>query len=143
MRILQPTTPEDIKAYFQLRWEVLRKPWGQPKGSEQDEYEDIAYHLMAINDDGLLVGAGRLHPVNSDTAQIRYMAVTSQARNQGIGAKIISGLEQQARRQHRTLIILNARDSALSFYQHHGYHSVEKGHALYDQITHTKMQKKL
>ena len=143
MNIIQPTSPEDMNAYFRLRWEILRAPWNQPIGSEQDEYESIAFHVMAKNDEGLVIGVGRLHSVDSCTAQIRYMAVNSQARNQGIGGMILNALEQQARRDNVSRVILSARDSALNFYIHHSYRSTGEGHTLYNQITHTTMQKDL
>ena len=31
-----PQTEEELEAYYQFRWEMLRKPLHQPKGSERD-----------------------------------------------------------------------------------------------------------
>ena len=39
MDIIQPKSPEDFKKYYNLRYEVLRKPWNQPIGSERDRKE--------------------------------------------------------------------------------------------------------
>ena len=31
-----PQTAEELEQYYQFRWEMLRKPLHQPKGSERD-----------------------------------------------------------------------------------------------------------
>ena len=31
-----PQTEEELERYYQFRWEMLRKPLHQPKGSERD-----------------------------------------------------------------------------------------------------------
>ena len=38
---------EEFDSYYIFRWELLRKPWAQSKGSEKDDFEDIAYHIIA------------------------------------------------------------------------------------------------
>ena len=38
--IIEPKTKEDWDAYYQLRYEVLRKPWNQPAVSTKDEAEE-------------------------------------------------------------------------------------------------------
>ena len=47
--VIEPQTPEEFKQYFSLRYEILRKPWGQPKGSERDEGEETSIHRMIID----------------------------------------------------------------------------------------------
>ena len=37
--IIEPQTPKEFEAYYLLRYEVLRKPWKQPFGSEKDDME--------------------------------------------------------------------------------------------------------
>lgn len=142
MQLFSPQTEQEWENYFAFRWLILRKPWNQPEGSEKDEHENTAFHVMAVSNNEL-IGVGRLHRINTDTGQIRYMAVSHYKQSQGVGSKILCALEEQAFKDGYTRLILNARDSALEFYQHHGYHSIGKGHTLYDQITHTQMQKAL
>lgn len=38
-QVSTPQSSEDWQAYYQLRWQVLRAPWGEPRGSEQDDLE--------------------------------------------------------------------------------------------------------
>ena len=34
---------------YAVRYQVLREPWGQPKGTEKDDYEPISQHYMAVD----------------------------------------------------------------------------------------------
>lgn len=141
--IIRP--PEDAhewQAYFQLRWEILRKPWGQPVGSETDALEHAAYHVVAINKDKV-VGVGRLHSLADKTSQIRYMAVDPVFRRQGIASQILRKLEEYAAQHSYNEIYLNARDEFIGFYVHHNYNICGKGETLFDTIKHTRMSKVL
>ena len=44
--VIEPQTPEEFKQYYGLRYKILRKPWGQPKGSERDNNDEISYHRI-------------------------------------------------------------------------------------------------
>ena len=37
MIIRSPSQTSEYNAYYSLRWQVLRAPWKQAKGSEKDE----------------------------------------------------------------------------------------------------------
>ena len=39
-KIITPSSADEIKQYYQIRFEELRKPWNQPIGSERDSIED-------------------------------------------------------------------------------------------------------
>ena len=41
-----PQTEEELERYYQFRWEMLRKPLHQPKGSERDAWDAMAHHQM-------------------------------------------------------------------------------------------------
>ena len=59
--VIEPQTPEEFKQYYSLRYEILRKPWGQPKGSERDEGEEASIHRMIIDKKtGNVLAGGRL-----------------------------------------------------------------------------------
>ncbi len=74
IEIRAPKTKKEQEEYYNLRWEILRKPWNQPKGSEKDEYENDAIHIAAFVN-GKIIGVGRIHFNSKEEAQIRYMAV--------------------------------------------------------------------
>lgn len=138
-----PKTADEWTQYYQLRWQILRKPWGQPQGSEQDECEQQAIHKMVINEQGDVLAVGRLEKVGQYQGQIRFMAVSENARGQGLGQQIIKALEQQASQLGMHEINLNARESAVGFYQKLDYKQVKFSHTLFDEIKHYTMVKKL
>jgi ABC-type Fe2+-enterobactin transport system substrate-binding protein len=54
LMLRSPISPSEWDAYFDLRWQILRQPWGQPRGSERDS-EDV------IDAAGKSLACGRLH----------------------------------------------------------------------------------
>ena len=120
----------------------MRKPWNQPEGSEKDELEDGAFHIMVCENDGTVVGVGRLHFNSEDEWQIRYMAVEDSYRGRGIGKIVLSKLEEAAKSEGAGQIELNARETAVQFYEKAGYQVIEPAHTLFDAIKHFKMRKK-
>ena len=144
MKIIEPTTSEEFKKYYNLRYEVLRKPWGQPLGSERDEREETSIHRMIIDKKtGNALAVGRLQFNSEDEAQIRYMAVADDLQGKGLGSQIISALEDVAREEGIQRIILSARENALQFYKNNGYEIVKKTHLLFGEIQHWLMGKEL
>ena len=144
VKIIEPTTSEEFKKYYNLRYEILRKPWGQPKGSERDDGEDMSNHRMIIDEKtGNALAVGRLQFNSEDEAQIRYMAVADEFQGQGLGSQIISALEDIARGKSIQQIILSARENALQFYKNNGYQIVKKTHLLFGEIQHWLMKKEL
>ena len=53
------------EAYFNLRYEILRKPLGSLPGSEHIEGDDEAIHAW-IEDDGRVIAVGRAHLLADD-----------------------------------------------------------------------------
>ena len=136
-----PQNTQEWLAYYDLRWRILRAPWQQPRGSEKDDNESNAYHIMAIDRRNKVLGVGRIHQLDSKTAQIRYMAIDERYRDQGIGSKILANLEQQAFQWGSKNIVLNARSPAINFYQHNGYCKITQGELLFGEIAHSRMEK--
>ena len=140
--IRRPQTEAEFQRYYELRWEILRKPWNQQQGSEKDEYEEEATHVIAcIN--GRIIGVGRIHMSSKEEARIRYMAVEGNYRGKGIGGLVLKELERAAGEEGADYIILNAREIAVDFYKSHGYKVLEKAHTLFGCILHWKMRKDL
>ncbi|MBA3987921.1 MAG: GNAT family N-acetyltransferase [Idiomarina sp.] len=124
--IIQPSTEQQLNDYFQLRWEVLRKPFKRPRGSEQDEYDQVSEHCMLVDADQQAIGIGRLHFNSPEEAQIRFMAVKPDLQGEGHGVRIIQFLELKARDQGATRVIINSRDTTLGFYLKCGYELKEE-----------------
>ena len=141
MRIIEPSTPDEFQHYYGLRWKILRAPWKQPRGSEQDELEHSSSHLMVIDNHEVVIGVGRLHFNSICEAQIRYMAVALAQQRKGVGLLLLNALERRAVDLGAARIVLDARENALRFYRKQGYEVEGPGHTLFNSIPHVKMKK--
>lgn len=131
---------DDVQQAFALRWEVLRKAWGQPKGSEQDELENESFTAIALYRQQV-IATGRIQLVQPDMAQIRYMAVTPAWKGKGAGRQVLELLEKKARDLGVKTIMLNARDNAIPFYLRNKYVITGVAPTLYGVIPHVRMEK--
>lgn len=143
IRLLAPQTDEDFERYYHVRWRLLREPWGQPPGSERDGLDATALHLFACVADRVPIAVGRLHFNSRTQAQIRYMAVEEGYQGRGIGSLMLHALERTAAERGARCIVLDARESAIGFYQKHGYAITGRAHVLYGVIAHHRMIKQL
>ena len=144
MEIIEPNTSNELKIYYNLRYEVLRKPWFQPKGSERDDGDETSLHRMIIDEpNGKAVAVGRLQFNTIEEAQIRYMAVSDDYQGMGYGSKMVKVLDNIAREKGSRKIILQSRENAVKFYEKNGYKIIEKSYLLFDEIQHWLMEKKI
>jgi predicted GNAT family N-acyltransferase len=126
-----------------LRYEVLRKPWNQPPGSEKDNQEDTSIHIMAMDENNRVLGVCRLQFNSSAEAQLRFMGVKENTQGLGIGRKLIDYAEQRAKAEGASTMILQAREIAVDFYRKCGYTIVEKSFLMWGEIQHYLMSKEL
>lgn len=143
IRIIEPTNTEDFDRYYNLRWKILCAPWNQPRGIERDPDDNGSIHLMAINSKREVLAVGRLHFNAINEAQVRFMAVDTPFQRKGTGKLILKALEAKAVDHGADMITLNARETALGFYQKQGYEALGSSHMLFNSIAHIKMQKKV
>jgi len=143
MKIIEPSTPDEFQRYYELRWKILRAPWNQPRGSEQDEREQSSHHLMVTGDNHTVIAVGRLHFNTVHDAQIRYMAVADDQQRKGLGTLLLNALENRAVELGAARIVLDARETALRFYRKNNYKPEGPGHVLFNTITHVCMTKSL
>jgi ribosomal protein S18 acetylase RimI-like enzyme len=146
MEVTTPRSPEEFQQYFELRWRVLREPFGQPRGSERDELDDPgsgAEHAAIFTPTGEAIAAGRVQLNTAEEAQIRYMAVAEEHRGAGLGRLIVRRLEEIARGRGARYAVLNARDEASGFYRSLGYEVVGEGPTIFGAITHSRMSRRL
>ncbi|TKB43997.1 bifunctional GNAT family N-acetyltransferase/hotdog fold thioesterase [Thalassotalea mangrovi] len=139
----QPQTPAQFAAYHHLRYQLLRKPWHQPPGSEIDELEAQGIHRMIVDANEQVVAVGRLHKSQQNQGQIRFMAVDAACQGMGLGRQLLQALEQQAIKNGISTICLNAREVALDFYLACGYQLLGEAHTLYGEVKHFSMCKVL
>jgi ribosomal protein S18 acetylase RimI-like enzyme len=143
MHVLIPSSSFDFERYFALRFDVLRKPWNQPPGSEKDELEETSQHAMIVDDLQEIVGVCRMQYNTPEEAQLRYMAIRADMQGRGLGQLLLDHFEQIARKDARKYITLHAREQAISFYKRNGYEVKEKSYLMWGIIQHYRMEKML
>lgn len=132
----------ELQDAYQLRWTILRKPWQQPKGSEQDELEANSITVVA-KARNQIVGTGRVHLATPGMGQIRYMAVADEEQGKGVGKQILCMLEAEINKRGAQKVFLNSRENAVKFYLANGYVLVKEVDKLYGVIRHFLMEKQL
>jgi predicted GNAT family N-acyltransferase len=105
---------------FHLREEVLRKPLGMSLHNE-DLSRDYTDTIMAGLLDGQVVACLMLHPKNSETVQLRQMAVYDHLQGRGLGRALVAAAEKLAAEKGYKKMILHARQVALGFYKSMDY----------------------
>ena len=143
MEIKAPHTEAEWKAYYALRYHVLREPWNQPHGSEVLQDEATAIHVMAIDEDGKALGVARMHECAHLQGQVRCVAVATDQQGKGIGKLIMSYLEKVATENGWQEMVLEARENAVPFYKSLGYHIEQESYLLFGEIQHYRMKKAL
>jgi len=119
-----PTTLEDFKAYYALRYQVLREPWGHPKGTEKDDYEPISEHFMAVNEQGDVVGVVKLYEKAGRAGHVSHLAVAPECQHKGIGHLLLQTVEQRARAHGFRTIGMMARLTSTVYFEKYGFHIV-------------------
>lgn len=133
---------ETLDKIIQLRYKILRSPWGKPIESVFDLDESPFYNAYIQNEAGIVLACGRLQ-IENNIAQIRFMAVDQKLQGKGLGQKIIKALEDKAQELKAQKIVLQARENALGFYDNLNYRLVKPSHKLWNIIQHYEMEKTL
>lgn len=124
-----------------LRDDILRRPLGLVFTPEQLGAEGGDLHL-ACYDAGELVACLILQPLDDAMVKMRQVAVAESVQGRGVGRALVERSEEVARRRGFTTMVLNARESAVPFYERLGYARVgERFEEV--SIPHWKMVKRL
>ncbi|MER5180830.1 GNAT family N-acetyltransferase [Streptomyces sp. NPDC002896] len=128
VRVAEDTA--DREACFAVRKEVFVVEQGVPQDIEYDAYDADAVHVLAVRDDGVPLGTGRLlygeavaAKTGGDPAvgSLGRLAVAKAARGLGAGAALVRAIEDAARERGLTAVDLHAQTHALGFYERLGY----------------------
>ncbi|MHA4778025.1 GNAT family N-acetyltransferase [Streptomyces sp. MSC1_001] len=121
---------EDREACFAVRREVFVEEQGVPRELEYDAYDATAVHVLAVGEEGLPLGTGRLlfgadalgkTGGDASVGSLGRLAVAKAARGLGVGAALVRAVEVVARERGLTAVDLHAQTHALGFYERLGY----------------------
>ncbi|MFC9290175.1 GNAT family N-acetyltransferase [Streptomyces sp. NPDC057052] len=125
--------PADREACFAVRKEVFVGEQGVPEDIEHDAHDAHdadAVHVLAVREDGVPLGAGRLlygaqaaakTGGDPSVGSLGRLAVTRRARGLGVGAALVRAVEDAAHARGLTAVDLHAQTHALGFYERLGY----------------------
>lgn len=108
---------DDGDALRDIRTEVFIQEQSIPPKDEWDELDPACLHVLALDQDGVPVGTGRLAP----DGRIGRMAVLKRWRGKGVGTAILEFLLREARSHDLMECRLNAQSHALGFYTRRGF----------------------
>ncbi|MGX1269402.1 GNAT family N-acetyltransferase [Streptomyces phaeoluteigriseus] len=122
--------PADREACFAVRKEVFVGEQGVPEDIEYDAHDAGAVHVLAVREDGVPLGTGRLlygPEVAAKTGgdpsvgSLGRLAVAKEARGLGVGAALVRAIEDAAHARGLAAVDLHAQTHALGFYERLGY----------------------
>lgn len=120
----------DREACFAVRKEVFVREQGVAEELEYDAYDAGAVHVLAVREDGVPLGTGRLlhgaaavvkTGADASVGSLGRLAVLRAARGLGLGAALVRAIEDAARTRGLTAVDLHAQTQALGFYERLGY----------------------
>ncbi|QDV49430.1 GNAT family N-acetyltransferase [Gimesia fumaroli] len=125
----------------ELRNELLRRPLGLDLFTE-DLAAESAYRHYGILEEDRVVACVLAVTVTPQKAKLRQMAVSVEYQNQGVGRQLLQNVELDLKRQGVEALELEARTTAVGFYEKLGY--VKGGDEfLAVSIPHVRMVKSL
>ncbi|MEK6878334.1 MAG: GNAT family N-acetyltransferase [Nanoarchaeota archaeon] len=142
IQVRSPSSKKEFEEYYDLRFRILREPWNQARGSEKDDLEEQSIHLM-VTENGAPLSIGRAHLNTQKEAQIRYMVTHPEYQGKGFGSLVLKELERRVKEQGAECIILNSRESAIPFYEKHGFKIIGEAPTMFQVVKHKKMRKDL
>ncbi len=130
---------DDYRKELLLRDDVLRKPLGMSLYNDNLERDKEDIHIGAfVGED--LVGTLILTKLNDTDLKMRQVAVAVKMQSQKVGTQIVQYAESYAKSKGYENMVLNARKTAVSFYEKQGY-SIISEEFLEINIPHYKMKK--
>ncbi len=120
--IKQPKTRDEFKAYYELRYRVLRKPWGQVRDTEKDDYEPISQHFMAVDEETEnIVGVVKIFEKEQGVGWFSHLAVDRAYQKAGVGRMLINAVENQARENGFERLGCMSRVNTTKYFEKYGF----------------------
>ncbi len=130
--------PEIKDQAMPIRLAVFVEEQKVPLEEEVDQMDPLCVHALALNEQGMVVGTGRLLP----DGHVGRMSVLRDYRGKGVGSAVLRALIEQAQLTGFEEVVLHAQTHAKDFYTLHAF--IQEGELFYEaNIPHVKMRRKL
>lgn len=134
-------TDPQVRDALRIREAVFVEEQGVPLDLEIDDYDGIAWHVLAFEDE-VPVGTARLISLDASRVKIGRVATLKAHRGKGIASKLVKLLMEYARREGFTEAVLDSQLEAMPLYEKLGF--VAEGPIFMDaDIPHRRMTRKL
>ncbi len=146
MKIVNVRDADQLEAGFAVRRTVFVEEQGVSIEEEMDEYDsspETCQHVIALSEDGIVVGAARFRRYDGDTAKLQRIAVLQPYRGVGYGSLLVRHMEEEAAAAGYLHAILDAQVQAEGFYRALGYETISTETFLDAGIPHVRMRKLL
>ena len=119
VKLIEYDSPEFLQA-CQLRYELFFAEHNLPFSTVFCDRQKYSFHA-AIQDSNLVVAYGELVPQDNLVYRVCQMVVHPDYQKQNLGRKILSTLIAIAKKEGATSLTLDARLTAIGFYQKLGF----------------------
>jgi predicted GNAT family N-acyltransferase len=131
----------ELDAARDLRVRVFCGEQGVDASEELDELDRVATHIVGLDESGVIATC-RIREISDGSWKLERMVVERRLRKTGVGARLLSGAEGEARHRGASEMVLHAQRRAESFYAGNGY--VPEGETFMEaEIEHVRMRKAL
>ena len=131
----------ELEAARDLRVRVFCGEQGVDASEELDELDEVAAQIVALDESGVIATC-RVRETDRGLWKLERMVVEKRLRGSGVGARLLTGAEAEARERGASEMVLHAQRRAESFYAGNGY--VPEGDTFLEaEIEHVRMRKSL
>jgi predicted GNAT family N-acyltransferase len=141
----------ELESALDLRIKVFCDEQGVPRELEFDGKDEEATQIVALDESGVIATCRLRYPEAGETrdthggtgvCKLERMVVDRRLRKLGVGAKLLAGAEDEARRAGAETMVLNSQLRVREFYAANGY--IAEGETFMDaDIEHIRMTKAL
>lgn len=119
---LRPALPADVQAISRLV-----EPYAQDRilitKNLVSYYEDVQEFLVAVDDQGTVIGCGALHVMWADLAEVRTLAVHSDWLGRSVGKALLEALLDEARAMDLRRVFCLTFE--VEFFSAHGFAEID------------------
>jgi predicted GNAT family N-acyltransferase len=145
IEIVRVTTQAQLQECLYIRQQVFVEEQKVPVELEIDEKDDSprSSHHMLLIVEGHPAAASRWYAYNEETAKLQRIAVLMEYRDKGLGKRLVTAMEEQARELGLSYAMLDGQCQVETFYHKLGYVTLSEEPFDDAGIPHVRMKKRI